>query len=291
MRTIAWILGVSVLLLSGCQLNSSSEKSLKKNDAETLAAVLAQQSTESQARYRWRHPEQTLAFFGIKPGMTVIEVLPGSGWYSRILVPYLGEQGKLIGADYPWELWKTFGFMDEQTLAKRRNWTQDWVADVAAWNIEQGADVEGVILGDFPNTLENSVDGVLFIRALHNLARFESTGEYLTSAITDVYKVLKPGGVVGVVQHEARADVDDSQARGDKGYLKKAFVIEQFTKAGFEYVGSSPVNENSQDKPGVDEVVWRLPPTLYAAKDNPEIRERMMEIGESNRMTLKFIKP
>ena len=103
--------------------------------------------------------------------------------------------------------------------------------------------------------------------------------------------MLKPGGVVGVVQHEARENMSDEWASGAKGYLKKDFVIDKMTAAGFEYIGASDVNQNEKDQPGSEDIVWRLPPSLSTSREDPELREAMQAIGESNRMTLKFRKP
>ena len=103
--------------------------------------------------------------------------------------------------------------------------------------------------------------------------------------------MLKPGGIVGVVQHHAPDTASDEWANGSRGYLKKGFVIAQMQAAGFEFVASSDVNANSNDQPGAEDVVWRLPPSLRGAKDDAELTAKMLAIGESNRMTLKFRKP
>ncbi|MEO0951908.1 MAG: hypothetical protein AAFY44_11365 [Pseudomonadota bacterium] len=129
------------------------------------------------------------------------------------------------------------------------------------------------------------------VRALHNLARFESEGGYLTTAMADAHAVLKSGGVLGVVQHEARAEMPDDWAGGQNGYLKRDFVIAAAEAAGFEFVEASDINANPADQPTAEEFVWRLPPSLNGARDNPELRDAMVAIGESNRMTLKFVKP
>jgi len=123
------------------------------------------------------------------------------------------------------------------------------------------------------------------------LARFENQGEFLTTAIAESYNVLKPGGIAGVVQHHAPDSASDEWADGSRGYLKKAFVITKMQAAGFEFLASSDVNANSKDEPTVEDVVWRLPPTLRGAKDDAEQAAKMLAIGESNRMTLKFRKP
>ena len=106
----------------------------------------------------------------------------------------------------------------------------------------------------------------------------------MSQALKDTFDVLKPGGIVGIVQHAAPSDADDAWANGSKGYLKQTFVIEQMQAAGFEYVAASDVNANPLDLPGADDVVWRLPPTT---RDNPDT----LAIGESDRMTLRFRKP
>ena len=96
---------------------------------------------------------------------------------------------------------------------------------------------------------------------------------------------------MGVVQHEARPERDDTWAAGPRGYIKKSLVIAQAEAAGFEYVGESDVNQNDKDIPGAEDIVWRLPPSLSGSKDNPKLRIQLMTVGESNRMTLKFRKP
>lgn len=258
--------------------------------ADPLQRALDAQPAQAQERYGDRHPAETLAFFGIEPGMTVVEVLPGGGWYSQILVPYLGPQGTLVGANYPQSIWPRFGFFDDAFITQMQTWVTDWPAGAAEWT-EDGAAVAAFELGELPVSMGESADAVLFIRALHNLVRFDAEGGYLGDALADTLAVLKPGGTVGVVQHEARPDKSDDYASGANGYLKKAFVIEAFENAGFEFVAESDINENPLDQPGDGDVVWRLPPTYAGAEDDSKMRATMQSIGESNRMTLKFRKP
>ena len=139
--------------------------------------------------------------------------------------------------------------------------------------------------------MHGSADAVLFIRALHNLSRFEDKGGFRTQALADANALLKPGGVVGVVQHMAPPGRSDDWANGSRGYLNKATLISQFEAAGFEFVASSEINRNPKDVPAEDDIVWRLPPSLNTSRDNPELREKYETIGESNRMTLLFRKP
>lgn len=263
----------------------------KSADEMRLTELLEAQPAEVQARYAYRHPLETLSFFGIKPGMTVVEGLPGGGWYSKILIPYLGPQGRLIGVDYAKSMFPLFGFFSDEALASKETWIADWVAGASGWYGDEGAPVSAFVFGSMPAEFAGTADAALMIRATHNLARFEGNGGYLTQAMADLYNVLKPGGVLGVVQHMAADDSPDAWTDGSKGYLKRDFVIQAFEAAGFKFVAASPVNHNHRDQPGENDVVWRLPPTMATSRDNPELQEQMKAIGESHRMTLKFVKP
>jgi predicted methyltransferase len=258
-----------------------------------LAAVLAAQPDEAKARYEYRHPQQTIEFFGIKPGMTVVEGLPGSGWYSKILLPYLGADGHLIGVNYPLDLWPNFPFANEEFMAEMSQWLEKWPADAEEWRGEDGASVDAFWFGALPEEMAGTADVVFFVRMLHNVWRFQSEGkgDYLDMALNDAYDVLKPGGVLGVVQHHARDDMSDEWANGSHGYMKKQFVIDRVVAAGFEFVGESDVNANDKDRPSGDDIVWRLPPSYATSREDPELKAQYEAIGESNRMTLKFRKP
>lgn len=260
-------------------------------DPERLAAVLAAQPETVQARYEWRHPQETLEFFGIEPGMTVVEALPGGGWYSKILLPYLGLEGKLVGADYSLDMYPLFGFFSDEILESKKTWVTDWSAEAQGWRGENDAAVSAFVFGALPEDMHGTADAVLFIRALHNLHRFEPQGGFLSTALKNAHDVLKPGGVLGVVQHQAAEDKSDDWANGARGYLKKSAVIAFMQAAGFELVAESAINENPRDQPGEKDVVWRLPPTLSIEDGNEETADAMRAIGESNRMTLLFRKP
>tara|TARA_S200000501_G_scaffold42635_1_gene34540 strand:- start:359 stop:1213 length:855 start_codon:yes stop_codon:yes gene_type:complete len=244
--------------------------------------ALSSQSDDTKARYIYRNPKETMSFFDINEGMTVVEALPGGGWYTKILVPSLGAEGTLVGANYPTAIFKNFGYDDER-IAKLKSWATDWPAQVDEAKPENSANVSGFVMGELPPEMAGTADRFLFIRALHNLARFERDGGHLTTALKSAYDILKPGGIVGVVQHEAPESATDAWASGSNGYLKRDFVIAQLEAAGFEFLASSDVNANPKDIPGEKDKVWRLPPTSS--------KKEMLAIGESNRMTLKFIKP
>jgi predicted methyltransferase len=260
-------------------------------DSDRLAAVLAAQPQEVQARYRWRHPQETLEFFGIAPGMTVVEVLPGGGWYTKILLPYLGSGGHLVGVDYALEMFPLFGFFTDEQLQAKETWAATFTAEATEWAGADGAAVSAFALGAVPEGLKGQADAVLLIRALHNLVRFEPQGGFLTDALQTAHDLLKPGGIVGVVQHQARDGMPDEWASGQNGYLKQDFVVAQMEAVGFEFLGASNINQNELDQPTATDIVWRLAPSLATSRDNPEIRARIEAIGESNRMTLKFRKP
>ena len=289
------------LLLLGCTDNEPSATTAtsapEQSDGSamttqpSLSDVLAAQPEQTQARYEHRNPAQTLEFFGIEPGMTVMEALPGGGWYSKILLPYLGDEGALIGANYTTSMRRLFGFYTEEQLQQGETWTTDWPAKAAAWTQEANTPVSGFIFGSLPQNMTKSADAVMFIRALHNLARFEDQGGFLTAALNDAYNILKPGGVVGVVQHAIAETAPDDWAKGNRGYLKQSFVIAQMEQAGFIFEEASAINANPKDKPQDGDVVWRLPPVLSGSKDNPDQAAMMQAIGESNRMTLRFRKP
>jgi predicted methyltransferase len=261
----------------------------KQSDSK-LMGILSKQPESVQKRFEARHPQQTIEFFGLKPGMTVVEALPGGGWYSKILMPYLGQEGRLIGVDYSTNLYPLFGFFKPEDLEKKKTWVADWSKEANQWRKDNWSSVAAFQFGDLPAEMHSTADAVLFIRALHNLARFENKGQFLTAAIQNTYDVLKPGGIVGIVQHQAPESANDAWANGDNGYLKKSFVIKVMQEAGFELVGQSAINENSADKPTDKDFVWRLPPTYASSRDNPELKAQYTAVGESNRMTLKFIK-
>ncbi len=262
-------------------------------EENTLAMLLDAQPDDVKARYQYRHPQETLEFFGIEPGMTIVEGLPGRGWYTKVLLPYLGSEGHLVGANYPLDLWPNFPFANEEFMAEMSQWLEKWPADAEEWRGDNGASIGAFWFGAMPEEMTGTADAVFFARVLHNVARFqdEGKGDYLDMALADAYNALKPGGIFGVVQHHARDDMPDDWANGANGYLKKQFVIDQVVAAGFELVAESDMNANDNDQPTTDDFVWRLPPTFATSREDEELKAQYVAVGESNRMTLKFRKP
>ena len=255
-----------------------------------LTAVLAQQDDKAKARYGARNPNETLTFLGVQPGMKVAEALPGGGWYSKILIPYLGDEGHLTGVDYSLEMWPEFSFMTPERIEAKKTWPADWTKRAQEWRAGSNAVIDAVTFGARNSSADGTYDAVLFIRAMHNVSRFEAKGGYMSQAIADTHAMLKPGGIVGVVQHSGPETHSDEWASGNNGYLKKSKVIAAFEAAGFKLAGESDVNANPKDTPTEEDGVWRLPQTLSGSRDNPELKAKMEAIGESNRMTLKFRK-
>jgi predicted methyltransferase len=300
-----YLILVAAVTLAACQPDAEApaveestavvdpEPSVGADTSAMLAAVLDAQADDAKARYVFRHPQQTMEFFGIEPGMTVLEGLPGGGWYSKILLPYLGGEGSVIGANYSADMWQQFPFANDEFMARIQDWRSKFVSDAEGWRGEASTNVEAFHFGSMPEHYANSVDVAFFPRVLHNAARFQNSGagDYLTEIISDVYTALKPGGVFGIVQHEARPEMSDEFADGSLGYLKKAWLIEQVEAAGFEWVAESKINANPKDQPTEEEVVWRLPPNYNGTSDDADRKAAVDEVGESNRMTLKFRKP
>jgi len=284
-----FIMAALSVTITACANTPDSNSTVSENTA--LKTALSSQDEAAQTRFSSRNPEQTIEFFGIEPGMTVIEALPGGGWYSKILLPYLGEGGELVGADYSQALWPNFSFMTPERIEGKKTWVNTWTAEASKWRGENSAAVSAFQFDEMPGSLQGKADAVLFIRAMHNLARFEDKGGFLTSALKETYAALKPGGIVGIVQHQAYEDRPDAWANGSNGYLKKSFVVAKLQDAGFEFVGETSVNENQRDQANEGDIVWRLPPSFSGSRDDAQKKADMAAIGESNRMTLKFRKP
>lgn len=231
---------------------------------------------EDRARDQYRHPAETLAFFRVEPGMTVVDYTPSGGWYTRVLAPYLGEKGRYIGLnpdvsagsqaqkDYFADLAATFP-------AKAAEWTGLPAERIGAYNTDS-----------LPEELKGTVDRVLVFRAMHNLHRFG----WLYRELSAMRALLKDDGLLGIVQHRAKADAPADYTDGGKGYLREKDVIGLVEAHGFELVGRSEINANPADTADYPMGVWTLPPNLASKQDEARYRA----IGESDRMTLLFRK-
>jgi predicted methyltransferase len=244
------------------------------SDSLTELANGKHRSDSNIARNASRHPVETLNFFGIKPDMTVVEISPGGGWYLEILAPYLKKNGHYIAAGY-----------DPESKIKYYNVNAKKLISKLAADPENYGQVETSIM-ETPDKLnlakENSADMVVSFRNTHNWSR-SNQAENVYAAI---YKAIKPGGIFGLVQHRA-GDSIPKDTTGKLGYLKTQEIIKMAEKVGFKLVAQSEVNANLNDTKDHPDGVWNLPPS-YRLKDKD--RAKYTAIGESDRMTLKFVK-
>lgn len=225
------------------------------------------------ARDPYRHPEQTLEFFGLTPNMTVVQLWPGTGWYTQILAPVLRDHGQLIDAVVPAK-----GDSESSGTVKYLAMLKSNPQIYGKVKVEDFSPPAKMDLGP-----DSSADMVLTFRNLHN---WQSRGQ-LDNVFRAIYKALKHGGVLGVVEHRAMAGKSVAQVF-KTGYMPVDYVIQEAEKAGFKLTGRSEINANPKDTKDYPGGVWTLPPT-YTKGDVD--RAKYKAIGESDRMTLKFVKP
>ena len=272
----------SLVLLLG-PVAAAAQPSTPPDIHRALEAAISgpQRSSEHVARDKYRHPQQTLEFFGIRPDMRVIEVLPGGGWYTEILALFLHDQGKLIEATPPQSSRNPF----VRRMATR--YAQKLAAKPAIYGRVTREPFE---LPDYmPLGAPGSADMVLTFRNMHDLifanVHGSATDALLQRFLRSAYQALKPGGILGIVAH--RANPDMPAARSFKlGRLPQAFLVHEAEQIGFRLAGTSEVNANAKDPRTMP--VWYLPPSLEAGQNG---REKYEAIGEADNMTLKFVKP
>ena len=236
-------------------------------------------SEQNAARDRYRHPAQTLAFFGIKPTMTVIEIWPSAGWYSEILAPYLRDQGHYIAAIKD-PIRETDDQARESTTKQNQSLRDKFATrpDVYGQPVLVEFDAAAPDLG-----APGSADAVVTFRNVHNWVMAGNEAQMFEA----FFEVLKPGGVLGVVDHRAAEDATLEQVK-NSGYLPEQYVIGLALKAGFQLDARSEINANPKDLKNYPKGVWTLPPTL---REGDADRDKYLAIGESDRMTLRFVKP
>ena len=272
----------AALAIAACTPATDETAPVEASAPDTqLAEVLAhERRAEDAARDAYRNPAETLAFFQLKPDQTVIEYAPGGGWYTRILAPYLAESGSYIAVSFPPEAASSLG---DDFVARIRAGAESFSVDQSA-SVGIPAEKVPFYFGNaIPAELNGTVDRVLMIRMMHNLKRWGIAD----SEIEALHAALKPGGLLGVVQHRAPADASDEFADGNRGYLREAELIAFFEGKGFELVEKSELNANPKDPTDHENGVWALPPS-FAGGD--EDRDAFAAIGESDRMTLLFKK-
>jgi len=231
-------------------------------------------SPANKARDAYRHPKQTLEFFGLKPGDTVVEITPGGGWYAEILAPLMKGSGTYVAAVAKPTRPDGEAASDKAKLEQRFAGDAERFGEAKVVEFDGSAPVFGPA---------GSADVVLTFRNVHNWV----AGDTAAAKFKAFFDVLKPGGTLGVVDHRAAAGADPEKLK-DSGYLPQDLVVKLATDAGFELVDKSEINANPKDTKDYPKGVWTLPPTLALGDQD---RQKYLDIGESDRMTLKFRKP
>lgn len=272
MKNLFAALGTALFVLSSQAAPAASAI----EDAIAKALAGAHRSDANRARDAYRRPRETLVFFGLEPHMHVVKVTPGGGWYTEVLAPVLRDKGRLYAAHH---------YVDDSTHAYYRKSRAAYVDKLAR---NPGVYDKVVVTGiDAPKHVDiapkASADLVLTFRNVHNWTE-AGNDEAMFKAFFDA---LRSGGVLGVVEHRAKPGTSVRDMRRT-GYMTEAYVIGLAERAGFKLTGKSEVNANPRDTKDHPRGVWSLPPTL---RGGAEDREKYLAIGESDRMTLKFIKP
>ena len=266
--------------LAGCAVAPTTPAVASADIAALDTAIAGDwRAPGNTARDRYRHPRETLAFFGVRPGDAVIEITPGGGWYAEILAPYLREDGRYIAA-----------LVDPMAVKEGsgRDYQQRSRTSFDAFLGKQPARYDRVQVRAFDPAAprfgaDGGADAVLTFRNVHNWFGAGTAQGYFDG----FFRALKPGGVLGVVEHRAAPGTDDATMK-KSGYLTEALVIDLATRAGFVLEARSEVNANPADTRNHPNGVWTLPPTnRHDAADRP----KYAAIGESDRMTLRFRKP
>jgi predicted methyltransferase len=245
------------------------------HDALRAAIAAPSRTPANLARDRYRHPYETLSFFGVRPSDTVVEIWPGGGWYTEILAPYvLGGGGTYYAAG-----------LNPAQLAGIRRLTE---ANPSLYGGVRQATFPAFAPGD-ARVPDGSADVVLTFRNAHNwmMGYQRENQPYGEEAFRQMFAMLRPGGTLGVVDHRLPESADAARERSS-GYVKVSTVRRLAEAAGFRFVGASEVNANPRDTADWPNGVWTLPPTLRLRDQD---RDRYVAIGESDRMTLRFVKP
>jgi predicted methyltransferase len=235
--------------------------------ALTAALNAPTRTPANVARDKYRHPAETLAFFGVKPGDTVVELWPGGGWYTEVLAPYLANGGKLVAVP-------PAGSYDKRIRDKIASNPVYGAVEVATFNAGQPTSVAPA-----------SADVVLTFRNVHSW--LDEKAPIADQVFAEAFRVLKPGGTLGVVEHRLPEEAEDARQMSS-GYVKVSTVRRLAEAAGFRFVEASEINANPKDSKDYPDGVWTLPPALRLGDKD---REKYLAIGESDRMTLKFVKP
>jgi len=232
-------------------------------------------SAQNKARDEFRHPRETLVFFGLEAGMTLVEIAPGGGWYTEILAPLLKDNGQYYAAHYSANGPGGYYRKSLGHYLQKLGENDELYSDVVVTTLQPPGETVIAPAG--------SADIVVAFRNVHSWLRAGSTEQTMAT----IYSALKPGGIFGVVQHRAKAGTD-METMKKSGYVTERQLMDMADAAGFVLAGSSEINANPRDIANHPAGVWTLPPSLRLKEKD---RAKYSAIGESDRMTLKFIKP
>jgi len=263
---------IAVVCAAFIFLSAMVTNTIAHDHGKSLDQVIAgdHRSAENKARDKYRHPKKTLEFFGLKPDMTVVEITPGGGWYQEILAPYLKEKGKYYGAGYDLSATKGYYFKANKRAAARLANNPDQYDKVIVTELAPPTKITIAPAG--------TADMVLTFRNFHNWQMAGTEKAVLKAAFT----ALKPGGIFGITDHRSET------TNGKDGYIKPSALLATAKEVGFILVDQSEINANAKDNHSHENGVWTLPPTLAGkAADH----DKMRAIGESDRLTYKFMKP
>lgn len=265
---------ISTLLIFSCTTQVKKQKMVDTLPESLKDAVSADsRSSENTERDVYQHPLETLEFFGIRPDMTVVEISPGAGYYTEILAPYLAKQGQYVIAV------PRLPSRPPQILIQNEKKIQDILLSHNDIQTKTRI-IPFEPLNKRNKTKTSFADMVVTFSSVHNWVATKSTDQ----SFKFFHEILKPGGILGLVQHRAPAG---KKVSPKSGYIHEKTVIAMAEKAGFKLISKSELNANPKDTADYPKGVWVLPPT-YRLGDQD--RDKYEDIGESDRMTLKFIK-
>lgn len=245
-----------------------------KTVAAAEAALAMDNRADDRARDQYRNPAETLEFFHVEPGMTVVDYMPAGGWYTRVLVPFLGANGNYIGVNPDPAISPNAGFRDYAGKLGAR-----FAEQAPGWSLV-GAPYAVYYSNELTEEMEGTVDRVLIFREMHNLHR----NGVMHTELTRLRALLKEDGMLGIVQHRAPSWHAGDMVDGSRGYMRQQDVIALIQAHGFELVGTSEINANPRDTADWERGVWEMPP-VWGTKN-----EKTKDLGESDRMTLLFRK-
>lgn len=260
--------------------NHHGKMSMDKGKSDIHSALMHERRAEDKARDKYRHPAKTLQFFDVQPDQTVVEYGPGGGWYTRILLPYLAQNGTYIAINADSS---KYDFPNDEAKARIQSWPQRFPKSANEWTGVDVAKIHAFESDELPEAWAGKVDRIVIFRSLHGMLN----GNRADSELRLLRDMLADDGTIGIVQHRARPNTPYAMSKGTRGYLKQKSVIALFELNGFKLVGMSEINANPKDKADYPKGVWTLPPVRRFDKENDA---KYQAIGETDRMTLLFKK-